>query len=96
MGEKLDPELYAEMAKAFRDLSRVNPRDVGVHFAANWVDTAKEIVEQLDDPETGRIVRIIKNWRAGNAGEDDVFDTARLIRAALATPTDTKPAGEGE
>lgn len=42
---------------------------------------------EVGEPDVGRAAAIIRNWRAGNAGEDDAKDTARLVLSLYTRPT---------
>lgn len=46
--------------------------------------------EAASAQDVERAASIIRNWRAGNAGEDDANDTARLVLSLAATPATAK------
>jgi hypothetical protein len=46
---EITAELANEMATEWKRMAGVDKSDIGPHFAANWIETAKELVAKISD-----------------------------------------------
>lgn len=64
------PELAKHMLDSWEAMAKVDPKDVGPHFAANWIETAKGIVAEAENPDITEVRSLLEGMHG--ASDEDI------------------------
>jgi len=66
----LEDRMVAHMLDSWRSMAKVDPKDVGPHFAANWIETAKSILAEAENPDITEARILVESMN--NASDEDI------------------------